>query len=348
MTKELYGFELLGALSDAFSPSGNERVVLDLIKEQVESYCDEVYYDVVGNLICKISSFEKRPKKTMFCAVADECGFMIKDIDDGGRLSISALGGLDTALISARKVTVGYGSKTTVGVVASRPIHSLSFDERSKPTPIKQIYIELGTESKEETEKLVKIGDLGTFRSKAENFGEGMFKGKALEYRVGCAALCELIRKVDRKKSKRDLYFAFTTLGATGMRTTGAVVAANVIKPDNAYVFGGLGACDVYGAKDRDVVCKLGDGVIVSVSDGRTIYAPKQTAELAEKLASVGIPTQPNRANAGGGIEAEIQKSCGGVSVTSVKIPVRYPRTASCVINKKDYENMLASAEACL
>ena len=51
---------------------------------------------------------------------------------------------------------------------------------------------------------------------------------------------------------------------------------------------------------------------------------------------------------AGGGIEAEIQKSCGGVKVTSVRIPIRYPRTASSIINKKDYENMLASAEACI
>ena len=196
--------------------------------------------------------------------------------------------------------------------------------------------------------KLVKKGDLGTFRSKAENFGDGLFKAKALEYRAGCAALCELIRKVDKSAIKEDLFFAFTTLGATGMRTTGAVVAANVIKPDKAYVFGGLGACDVYGAKERDVVCKLGDGVIVSVSDGRTIYAPKQTRALTEKLISLGIPVQPNRANAGGGIEAEIQKSCGGVKVTSVRIPVRYPRTASSIINKKDYENMLASAEACI
>ncbi|MBQ9510881.1 MAG: hypothetical protein IJR55_04240 [Clostridia bacterium] len=348
MMKELYGFELLGALSDAFSPSGNERVVLELIKGQVEQYCDEVYFDVVGNLICKISTPKKYAKKTLFCAVADECGFMVKDIDDGGRLSIAALGGLDTALLSARKVTVGYGEKTTVGVVSSKPIHSLSSDERSKPTPIKQIYIELGTDSKEETEKLVKTGDLGTFRSKAENFGDGMFKGKALEYRVGCAVLCELIRKVNKENIDRDLYFAFTTLGATGMRNTGASVAANVIKPDNSYVFGGLGACDVYGAKGSDVVCKLGDGVIVSISDGRTIYAPKQTSELTEKLASLGIQTQPNRSNAGGGIEAEIQKCCGGVRVTSVKIPVRYPRTASCLINKKDYESMLASAEACL
>ena len=348
MTKKLQGFELLGKLCDAFSPSGNERVVLEIIKAQVEEYCDEACFDRVGNLICKIASAKKRAKKTLFCAVADECGFMINDIDDAGHLQIELLGGLDTTLLSARKVTVGYGNKTTVGVVASKPIHSLSADERTKPTPIKQIYIELGTDSKEETEKLVKKGDLGTFRSKSENFGEGLFKAKALEYRVGCAALCELIRKVDREKLNDDLYFAFTTLGATGMRTTGAVVAANVIKPDKAYVFGGLGACDVYDAKGRDIVCKLGDGVIVSVSDGRTIYAPKQTEALIGKLVSLGIPVQPNRANAGGGIESEIQKSLCGVRVSSIRIPVRYPRTASSLINKKDYENMLASAEACL
>ena len=65
MTNELQGLELLGKLCDAFSPSGNERTVLEIIKEQTEKYCDEVYYDRVGNLICKISSVKKNAKKTV-------------------------------------------------------------------------------------------------------------------------------------------------------------------------------------------------------------------------------------------------------------------------------------------
>lgn len=346
--KEYSGITLLGKLCDAFAPSGNESPVLDLIRSQVEGYCDEVKTDRAGNLICRISPEKKTSENALFCAVADEFGFMVKDIDDQGHLSVALLGGLDTSLLSARKVVVGNGSRTTVGVVASRPIHSLSADERSKPTPADKLYIELGTGSREETEKLVRIGDLGTFRSRSESFGDGLFKAKALEWRVGCGVLCELIRAVDRTAINENLYFAFTTLGATGMRTTGAVVAANVISPRRAYVFGGLGASDVYGAEDRNVVCRLGDGVIVSVSDGRTIFAPQQTEALAKKLEELKIPVQQNRASSGGDIASEVQRSGAGTKVTSLRIPVRYPRSASSLISKKDYENMIAAAKACL
>lgn len=348
MEKELSGFALLSALCDAFSPSGNERPVLEMIKAQVEKYCDETYFDKKGNLICRISPEKKTSKNALFCAVADECGFMIKDIDEQGHLQIAALGGLDTSLISGRKVTVGYGDKTVTGVACAKPIHSLSRDEARNPTPVDKLYIELGTDKKEETEKLVKIGDFGTFRSKAGSFGDGLFKAKALEYRAGCAALCEVIRSVDRKSIKENLYFAFTVLGATGMKLTGATTVANVIAPERAYIFDGIGSGDVYGAREEQLSCRIGDGVVVSVSDGRTIFAPALVRELEKKLTALSIPVQPNRTSAGGDIASEIQKSGAGTRVVSVRIPVRYPRTPSSVISKKDYESMLAAAKACL
>lgn len=348
MKKEISGINLLSLLASAFSPSGNERPVLDIIKEQTESCCDGSHFDRAGNLICEIRSKKKAKKKVMFSSSADEAGFMIKDIDDEGHLKIALLGGINTAVLSGRKVRVGVGNKTVCGIVASKPIHSLSRDERTKPTPADKLYIELGTGSREETEKLVKIGDFGTFESKAESFGDGYYRSKALDYRVGCAVMCELMRAVDREKLENDLYFAFTVLGAAGLKESGAVVAANVICPDEAFVFGTLGSSDMYGAKERDIVCTPGDGVIVSTADSRAIYNVELTNFLTEKLKAAGIKLQPNRTNSGGGISAEIQRSGNGVKVTSLYIPVKYPRTGSCVINKKDYENILAAAKLCL
>lgn len=348
MNKELSGFEFLSSLCDVFAPSGGERPATELIKEQISSYCDDVWYDKKGNLICRISPEKESSENVLFCAAADERSFMVTDIDGDGRLRVDALGGGRTDLISGRKVTVGRGDKTTVGIFSSKPVHLQSGDEEKKPTPLDKMYIELGTGSKEETEKLVKRGDLCTFRSKSEDFGDGLFKGKALEYRVGCAVLCELIRSVDRSRISENLYFAFTVLGALGKRASGASVAANVISPVRAYVFDGLNSGDVYGAKEHEMNCRLGDGVVISAADVWTVYSPTLTAEYAEKLRAAGIKTQLNRTNGGNDISAEIQRSGTGTSVVSVRIPVRYAGTPSSLISKSDYENMTAAAKACL
>lgn len=347
MKTELSGFELLGALCGATSPSGNERAVLSLILPQVKKYCDKTYYDKVGNLICVINA-AKPEGKTMICACADEAGFIINDIDSEGHLKIAPLGGLDTSALSGRKVVIAGSLGDVVGVVAAKPVHALSGDEKTKPTPADKLYIELGTSGREETEKLVKIGDLGTFYSAPRDFGDGYFAAKGLSSRCGPAAMCEMIRSVDRKKLKKTLAFAFTVLGASGMKETGASVAAFDFQPDEALILGALGACDVYGAKERDIVCALGGGAVLSAADGRTIYDRGLMSELAGKLKENRIPVQPNRACAGGGISAEVQRSGFGTRTLGIFIPLRYWRTANEMICKKDYENMVAAAKICI
>lgn len=348
MKKELSGTELLSALSEISAPSGNERPVLEFIKAQTEKHCDKTYYDKAGNLICEIRAEKPTDKKLMLCSSVDEAGFMINDIDDEGHLKISPLGGINTAVMSGRRVRICHGNKTVTGIVSSKPIHSLSRDERAKPTPADKLYIELGTGSRAETEKLVDIGDIGCFDSAPEYFGDGYFTCKALDFRAGCAAMCEVMRSVDKSKLDKNLYFAFTVLGSAGLKESGATVAANVICPDEAVIFATLGASDVYGAKERDIICALGAGVVVSGCDGRTIYSPEMTEKLRRKLTDAGISTQPNRNNAGGGIAAEIQRSGAGAAVASVYLPVRYPRTPSCVINTEDYKSFLAAAGMCI
>ena len=43
---------MLKTLSEAFGASGAEQEVRDYIKNAVESICDDVYTDNMGNLIC--------------------------------------------------------------------------------------------------------------------------------------------------------------------------------------------------------------------------------------------------------------------------------------------------------
>ena len=43
--------ELLGRLSEAFGPSGNEKAVRALVREEIEASVDRIDVDAMGNLI---------------------------------------------------------------------------------------------------------------------------------------------------------------------------------------------------------------------------------------------------------------------------------------------------------
>ena len=67
--------------------------------------------------------------------------------------------------------------------------------------------------------------------------GEGMVKGKALDDRVGCAMLVEILKR----DYPFDLYGVFTVQEEVGLR--GARVAAYAIEPQFAFALEGT-VCD--------------------------------------------------------------------------------------------------------
>ena len=76
------------------------------------------------------------------------------------------------------------------------------------------MYIDIGTDKDEETEKLAPLGEYIAFYSKYTEFGENHIKAKALDDRVGCAILLEtLLGEYDF-----DLYACFTVQEEVGLR----------------------------------------------------------------------------------------------------------------------------------
>jgi endoglucanase len=41
--------ELIKKLTQTYGPSGSEEKVLEIIKEEVKDFCDEITYDALGN-----------------------------------------------------------------------------------------------------------------------------------------------------------------------------------------------------------------------------------------------------------------------------------------------------------
>ncbi len=337
------GLNLIRALSVAFGPSGCEDAVRDIIIEQIQGDCDAYTVDKAGNLIALIRGSgldynRENPRRIMLSAHMDEVGFMIREITEEGYLKFGVVGGMDPRVLCGRHVIVGDKRKLH-GVIASKAIHLQTAEERSKATPVRSMYIDIGAKDREDAKKYVSVGDYATFDSDFETFGkEGcMMKGKALDDRAGCAMLIETMRSLHREPCNLpfDVYFAFTCCEEVGI--SGANVAAFGIKPDTAIILEATAVNDLPGA-GRNAVSKQGEGGTLTLCDRGTIY-DMGFIDFARRTAErKGLKCQLKQTVTGGTDAAHIQRALTGVRVLGLSLPTRYIHSASNVARFEDYE----------
>ncbi|MGN1329686.1 MAG: M42 family peptidase, partial [Eubacterium sp.] len=169
--------------------SGDEKPVREYIINEIKDYC-EFEVDSLGSIIAYKKGNKKADKKIMLCAHMDEVGFIITDIDENGMLSFSAVGGIDPRVCYDRVIEIN-GVK---GVIGLPPVHLISDDEKKKAPDFKHLRIDIGAKSREEAEKYVSLGDYAYFVSDYYEYGDGYIKSKALDDRIGCMLLIELIK----------------------------------------------------------------------------------------------------------------------------------------------------------
>ena len=337
------GLNLIRALSVAFGPSGCEDAVRDVIMEQIQGDCDAYTEDKAGNLIAVIRGRgldynPENPRRIMLSAHMDEVGFMIREITEEGYLKFGVVGGMDPRVLCGRHVIVGDKRKLH-GVIASKAIHLQTPEERSKATPVRSMYIDIGAKDREDAKKYVSVGDYAVFDSDLEIFGKDgcMMKGKALDDRAGCAMLIETMRNLHREPCNLpfDVCFAFTCCEEVGI--SGANVAAFGIKPDTAIVLEATAVNDLPGA-GRNAVSKQGEGGTLTLCDRGTIY-DMGFIDFARRTAErKGLKCQLKQTVTGGTDAAHIQRALTGVRVLGLSLPTRYIHSASNVARFADYE----------
>ncbi|MBQ8410018.1 MAG: hypothetical protein IJY39_14255 [Clostridia bacterium] len=344
--RKYYGTELVGKLSELFGPSGCEGNVAEFIISQIDDCCDAYCTDRAGNVIAKICGGglyynADEPRRVMICAHMDEVGVMVSDFTEEGYVKFAPIGSVDPRVLCGRGMILGDENKKIDGIVASKAIHLQSAEERKHATPVSKMNIDIGAENEAEARAVLDIGDVGVFRSEFATFGkDGKYmKGKALEGRLPCAAMIEIMRELKEKRSELacDLYFAFTCCEEIWFSAT--KVAAQSIRPHVAVVLDSVEAADA-GAGEPACSVKLGEGVAISFADTGAIY-DRQLTELAIGEAERGhVKYQIKRTATGKTGAVNIQRSCEGVKVVSVAAPVRYMHSASCVCDSEDYVSL--------
>lgn len=328
--------KVLEKLCLAVGISGDEGAVRDLILDEVRPYAESIKITPLGDLLVFVRGEKKTDKKMMISAHMDEVGMIITEITADGYLKFSAVGGIDSNVLLGKTV---YVNGKTRGVIGGKPVHLMKGDEREKAVPIRELTVDIGAASREEAEKVCAVGDYINF-TPVFSHNNGIVQGKALDDRMGCAVLIELIKG----GMPYDTWFAFTTREEVGC--IGATTAAYEIDPDLAIAVEGTVAGDVLGTSGAKVTTKMGKGPAVSFVDRGTVYDREFFKAAFACAKALNIPCQPRTNDAGRNDASAIHCNRGGTRVAAVSTPCRYIHSPVSMAKVSDAENCVTLVSA--
>ncbi|KRQ87945.1 putative aminopeptidase YsdC [Caloramator mitchellensis] len=325
---------MLKRLTDAFGVSGCEKEVREVIKEEIKDF-GEVTIDKLGNLILHKKG---KGKRVMLAAHMDEVGFIVTGIKEDGRIKFAPVGGIDARILVSKRVV--FERTKTKGIIGYKPIHLQNDAERNNPVNVKELFVDIGATSKDEALKYVKLGDYATFESQYIEMGN-YIKAKALDDRVGCAILMEVLKE----DYDFDIYFVWTVQEEVGLR--GATVAAYSIEPEIGLVIEGT-TCADFVKDEKDFVTETGKGPAISVMDSSSIADEKLLNRIVDVAEENNIPIQFRRGNVGGNDAGIIHKTKKGAITASISVPTKYIHSPISMIHREDYKNTLKLVKALL
>ena len=316
--------------------SSREDQVRDYIRTQAQPWAESIRTDALGNLIVTKRGTKSAPGYLMLAAHMDEVGLMVDRIHEDGTLGFQFVGGVNRQVVIGKKIYLG--ENRIPAVVGMKPIHLTTAKERKEVPKTDKLYLDIGCTSKEEAEALVSLGDVGVFSDDVTEFDRGLLKAKAIDDRVGCAVLLDLLRQ----ELPMDVTFVFTVQEEVGTR--GAFGAAFSVKPKIALVVEGTTAADLPGLEGGERVCSVGKGPVIPYMDGGTIYDRELFLLLRRLAEKHQIPWQTKEYLSGGTDGRAIQRSRSGVRVAGLAAAVRYLHAPSSVASVSDYEAMIQLA----
>ncbi len=334
--------QLLARICETPGAPGFETRIRNLVLEEIKDICDEVETDNMGNVYAIKRGKEK--KRVMVGAHMDEIGFIVTHIDEKGFIRFHTLGGFDPKTLTAQRVWI-HGREDVMGVMASKPIHVMSPEERNKVAKLKDYFIDTGL-PKEEVEKLVKVGDPITRERGFIEMGNCL-NCKSLDNRLAVFILIETLRNLKDKEIPYDLYAVFTVQEEVGIR--GANVASMRVKPDFGFGLDTTIAFDLPGAAAHEKITELGKGTAIKIMDAGTICDYRMVEFMKKTATQENITWQPEILTAGGTDTSGIQRMTEGGSIAgAVSIPTRHLHQVIEMADKSDIQASIDLLTACV
>ncbi|MDW7672376.1 MAG: M42 family metallopeptidase [Bacillota bacterium] len=221
----------LKTLVNLISVSGSEQEIVKYIANRLAPVCDELEISTMGTVMARIQG--SRPgKKVMVAAHMDEIGLIVKNISSDGFITFEKVGDFSDKVLPARRVWIQTREGRVPGVIGMRPAHIMTADDLKRVQSADELYIDVGAQSAEEVGAFgVTLGDSVVLQSDyMEMANPDIVCSRAIDNRIGCAVLLNLLENIDRDQFEGELIGVFSVLEETTI--AGMIPVANQIQPD--------------------------------------------------------------------------------------------------------------------
>lgn len=325
--------QFLKDLLHAPSPSGYERPVQDVVRRYASEFTDEVKTDWHGNVIAAVNP--KGSPRIMLAGHCDQIGLLVKHIDDKGFLWIHAIGGWDPQVLIGQSVQVWTRKGAISGVIARKPIHLQSQDDRKTVPEIKNLWVDIAASDGDDARSAVSIGDPITVTLGFRELRNGFACAPGMDNKVGAWTVMSAAERVSRGNPQAAVFAVSTVQEEIGLR--GVQTSAFQIDPQLGIVV------DVTHATDCPTIDENQFGR-VKVGKGPVLYRgpnvnPVVFDQLVQRADAAEIPVQINGlATAASNDAAQLQLTRGGVATGLVCIPNRYMHSPVEVVSLGDLD----------
>jgi endoglucanase len=326
--------DFLFDLLDTPSPTGFETPGQKKWAAHVQPFADRVESDPYGNVW---ATLDGDGPTVMLEAHADEIGFMVKYITDGGFIHVDRIGGSDWAIARGKRVRILGAKGDVLGVVGNTAIHLRDRKDGEKAPKLEELFIDIGASSKEEVaERGVRVGHPAVYSESVESLTEGRLIGRALDNRLGGFVVAQALKnlaKEERRSTVVGLNAVQEEIGGNGAR-----MAAYRLDPDVALVLDVTHATDSPGiSKEKHGEVTLGGGP--SITHG-TVNHPKVVERLIEVAEQEDIPLQHEASSRFSGTDTDvIFHTKTGIPSALISIPMRYMHSTIETVDLGDVEH---------
>lgn len=329
--------DFLKKLSDADGIASNEGEVRDVLLAELKDTNTEVCTDGLGSLIfTKISN--KSDISIMICGHMDEVGFMVRSISELGLIHLMVVGGVKPIAQHLQKVRI----TTSTGEKISAVINGTYHDGKTE-----NLYCDIGATTAEEVRALgIEVGDMVTYATEFEKFAvPDIYAGKAMDDRLACFVIGELMKELDQEELNCTVHFAATSSEEVGIR--GAKTAVQKMNPDIVFVID-VATFSTEFVRNHTNQRQIGQGPILTHFD-RTLAPNREMLKFVKETAAAeDLPLQLDMFNSGGTDGGEAHKVNEGKPTVVNILPVRYGHCAYSIVNQKDIEQMIQLYKAML
>tara|TARA_B110001450_G_C17644060_1_gene490419 strand:+ start:586 stop:1653 length:1068 start_codon:yes stop_codon:yes gene_type:complete len=183
-------------LLSTYLPSNYEENSIIFLKNKLKEYGLKGEYTLGGDVTVNMEG--RKEVNVLLDAHLDEIHQRVVNISDEGYLVAKPFGTIVEFLLGKRVVV--HGRKEVLnGVIIIPPAHFIKekmseLNEINNMLKEKYLWIDIGTKSKEESEKFVSIGDAVTFPIEINELKNNCIVSKGLDNRIGAFALSQVLK----------------------------------------------------------------------------------------------------------------------------------------------------------